>query len=69
MKVKPLTVALGAASLLAAGLLGGWLGAQRLHPEHVAYTKGVTTPVATRTVPPAPQALQARLDQLADAYR
>ena len=69
MKVKPLTIALGAASLLAAGLLGGWLGAQRLHPEHAAYTKGVTAPVPVRAVPPAPQALQARLSQLAEAYK
>jgi beta-lactamase class A len=69
MRVKPQTLALGAAALLAAGLLGGWLGAHRLHPEHIAYTKGVTAPVPARAAPPAPQAIQARLQQLAESYR
>jgi beta-lactamase class A len=69
MRIKPQTLALGAAALLAAGLLGGWLGAHRLHPEHIAYTKGVNAPVPARAAPPAPQAIQARLQQLAETYR
>jgi beta-lactamase class A len=69
MRFKPRTLALGAAGLVAAGFVGGWLGAHHLRPEHIAYTKGVTAPIAPRAAPPAPQALQARLQQLAEAYR
>jgi beta-lactamase class A len=69
MRIKPRTLALGAAALLGAGLAGAWLGAHRLHPEHIAYTKGVTAPIPARATPPAPQALQSRLQQLAETYR
>jgi beta-lactamase class A len=59
----------GAAVLLAAGAVGGFVGARHLAPEKVAYTKAVTTPVAVRPAPPAPEALQRRLQALAEAYK
>src|SRR5581483_7003541 len=50
-------------------LAGGWAGANHLRPERIAYTKGVTTPVPPRPQPPAPEALQARLEKLAQSYK
>ena len=69
VSVSPRVALGGALALLALGLAGGWVGAGRLRPERVAYTKAVTTPVAARPAQPAPAALQARLEALANTYR
>jgi len=58
-----------AASLVVLGFAGGWVGANHLAPEKISYTKGPAAPVSTRHAPPpAPAALQARLEDLAAAY-
>jgi beta-lactamase class A len=57
-----------AASLTVLGFAGGWVGAHRLAPEKISYTKGPAAPVAPRVAPPAPADLQARLEELAAAY-
>ena len=69
MSVSRRVFAGGAAALLALGLAGGWVGASHFRPERVAYTKSVTTPVASRPAPPAPAALQGRLEKLAETYK
>ena len=52
MRIRPRMIALGAASLLAAGLLGAWLGAHHL---------GLVHPGAARELTLAPARRQARL--------
>jgi beta-lactamase class A len=69
VNVGPRALLTGAAALIILGLAGGWVGASRLHPERISYTKAVTAPVAPRPVPAAPVALQSRLEQLAQAYK
>jgi beta-lactamase class A len=59
----------GALVLLAAGAVGGWLGASRLIPQKIAYTKGPAAPLAHRDAPQAPPELQATLDRIAAGYR
>ncbi|HLZ76585.1 serine hydrolase [Phenylobacterium sp.] len=58
-----------AAVLLAAGAAAGWLGASRLAPQKIAYTKGPAAPLARRDAPPAPPELQATLERIAAGYR
>ena len=67
--LHPTLLAAAAVVLLAGGLAAGWLGANRLMPQKIAYTKGPTTPVATHPAPPAPADLQATLDRIAAGYR
>jgi len=69
MAAHPRLVAGAAAGLAILALAGGWAGANHLRPERIAYTKGVTTPVPPRPQPPAPEALQARLEKLAQSYK
>jgi beta-lactamase class A len=57
--------------VLALGLVatGGWVAAGRLAPEKISYTKGPAIQIAARAAaPPAPQPLQAKLQDLADGY-
>jgi beta-lactamase class A len=56
--------------LLAAGVTAGWLGASRLIPQKIAYTKGpAAPPLIQRAAPPAPAELQATLERIAAGYR
>ena len=66
---KPRLLAAAAALLVAAGFAGGWLGASRLVPLKVAYTKGPATPLTPRVARPAPPELQATLERIAAGYR
>jgi beta-lactamase class A len=61
--------AAAAVLLLGAGATAGWLGASRLIPQKIAYTKGPAAPVAHRAAPPAPAELQATLEHIAAGYR
>jgi beta-lactamase class A len=66
---RPRLLAAAALVLLAGGAAAGWLGASRLIPQKVAYTKGPTVPVPAHPAPSAPADLQATLDRIAAGYR
>jgi beta-lactamase class A len=67
---RPRLLIAAALLLLAVGVAGGWLGASRLLPQRVAYTKGLAAPpLAHRDIPPAPPELQATLERIAAGYR
>ncbi len=62
-------LAAAAVLLLGAGAAAGWLGASRLVPQKIAYTKGPAVPIAHRVAPRAPAELQATLERIAAGYR
>lgn len=66
---RPGWVAAAALLLLAAGGLGGWLGASRIVPQKIAYTKGRAAPTPRRPALPAPPELQTVLERIAMGYR
>jgi beta-lactamase class A len=68
-RTRPRLLIGAALVLLAAGAVGGWLGASRLIPQKIAYTKGPAAPLARRDAPQAPAELQATLDRIAAGYR
>jgi beta-lactamase class A len=68
-RTRPRLLAGAAALLLAAGVAVGWLGASRLAPQRISYTKGPAAPLMHRTAPPAPPQLQATLERIAAGYR
>ena len=67
-RARPGVLAVAALLLIGAGFAGGWMSSARLGAPKVDYTSAPIHPLRPRPAPPAPAALQAELDQLAEAY-
>jgi beta-lactamase class A len=69
MRARPRIVATAALLLAAGGFGGGWISANHVAAQRVAYTKGPAAPVIHTSAAPAPTAFQAEIERIATGYR